>query len=70
MDKPQSFRVVGVPDAKHLARPGFLSDKLDPLGISIAKHELERIDVPLEQPPEWQAARANRTQDFAQGQAR
>ena len=33
-----------------------LRNQTNLLVVSIAKHELERIDMPLEQPPQWQAA--------------
>ena len=68
VDQPQPVRVVRVPDAEQLARPRFLRNQLDLLVVSIAKHELQRVDMPLEQPPQRQAARTDRSQDLAEGQ--
>ena len=49
VDQPKPVRIVCVPDAEQLACPSFFRNQLDLLGVSIAKHELERIDMPLEQ---------------------
>ena len=68
MDQPKPIRVVCIPDAEHLACPRFLRNQLDPSGVSIAKHELERVDMPFKQPPQRHTARTNRSQDLAQGQ--
>ena len=57
MDQPKPVHVVRVPDAEQLARPSFLRNQLDLLAISIPKHKLERVDMPLKQPPQRQAAR-------------
>ena len=70
VDQPQPVRVVRVPDAEQLACPRFLAQPARPVAVSIAKHELERVDMPLKQPPQRQAARTNRAQDLAKGQAR
>ena len=59
MDQPKPIRVVGVPDAEQLACLRFLRNQLDLFAISIAKHKLERIDMPLKQPPQRQAARTD-----------
>ena len=70
VDQPKPVRVVRVPDAKQFARPRFFRNQLGPLLVSIAKHKFQRVDVPLEQPAQRQAARTNRAQDLAKGQAR
>ena len=59
VNKPQPIRIVRVPNAKQLARPRFFRNQFDPLLVSIAKHELERVDMPLKQPPQRQAARTD-----------
>ena len=66
VDQPQPIRVVRVPDAEQLACPRFLRNQIDLLLVSIAKHELERVNMPLEQPPQGQAARTDRLQDLAE----
>ena len=50
--QPQAVHVVCVPDAEQLACPSFLRNQVDLLTISIAKHELECVDMPLKQPPQ------------------
>ena len=57
--QPQAIQVVRVPDSEQFTSPRFLRDQLDRLLVSVAKHELERIDMPLEQPTQRQAARTN-----------
>ena len=59
VDQPQAIRVVCVPDAEQLACPRFFRNQFDPLVVAIAKHELERVDMPLEQPPQRQAPRTD-----------
>ena len=48
-DQPQIVRVVGVPDAEQLACSCFLRDHIDLPTLATTKHELKRIDMPLEQ---------------------
>ena len=69
-DQPQIVRVVCVPDPKHLAFPSFPRKQLDLIATSIAKHELDRIDMSLEEPPQRQAAGTDRLQDLAERRAR
>jgi hypothetical protein len=59
MDQPQSICVIRVPNAEQLARPRFFRNQFDPLLISIAKHEFERVDMSLKQPPQRQATRTD-----------
>ena len=54
-----------VSDAKHFACSGFLRNEIDSSRVSIAKHELQRVDMSLKQPPQRQAAPSNRAQHFA-----
>ena len=70
LDQPQIVRTVCVPDSEQLALPSFLRDQPGLLVISIAKHKLDRIDMPLKEPPQRQAARTDRAKDFAQRQSR
>jgi hypothetical protein len=67
VDQPQPVRVICVPDAEHLPCPSFLRNQFDPLVVSIANNELDRVDMPFKQPPQRQAARTNRSQDLAEG---
>lgn len=59
VDQPQPVRIVSVPHPEQLARARLIRSQLDPLVVAVAKHELKRIDVPLEQPSQRQAARTN-----------
>ena len=68
VDQPQPIRVVRVPDAEQLACPRFLRNQIDLLVVSIAKHELECVDMPFEQPSQRQAARTDRSQNLAEAQ--
>ena len=68
-DQPQIIRVVSVPDAEQLARSCLLRDHIDLPTLAIAKHELKRIDMPLEQAPQGQTAGTNRSQHLAEGHA-
>ena len=69
VDQPQPVRVVCVPNAEELARPCFFRHQLHPSVVPVADDEFERVDVPLKKPSQRQAARTNRTQDLAKGQA-
>src|SRR5271170_1053063 len=51
MDQPKPIRVVRIPDAEQLACLRFLGKQLDLTALSIAEHKLNRIDMPLKQPP-------------------
>ena len=51
LDQPKPIRVVRIPDAEQLACLRFLGKQLDLTAISIAEHKLNRIDMPLKQPP-------------------
>ena len=51
MDQPQPIQVVCIPDAEQVACLRFLSNQLDLIVISIAKHELKRVHMPFKQSP-------------------
>ena len=59
VDQPQATRIVRVPNTKQLACPRFLRNQFNPLLVSVAKHELERVDMSLKQPSQREAARSN-----------
>jgi hypothetical protein len=67
VDQPEPVRVVCVPDAEQFARPCFFRHQFYAPVVSVAKHKFERVDVPLKQPSERQAARTNGAQDLAKG---
>jgi hypothetical protein len=52
VEESQPARVVCVPDAEQLASTGFFRNQLDPLVVSIAKHQFERVDMSLKQAPQ------------------
>jgi hypothetical protein len=59
VNQPQPICIVCVPDAEQLACPRFARHQFHASVVSVAKNEFECVDVPLKQPPQRQAARAN-----------
>src|SRR5271156_4985039 len=65
----QVLAVVRVPDAGKLAVPCFAGDQQNLLPTAVSEHEADRVDMAFEKPPEWQASRADFSQNLAQRQS-